>query len=74
MYLFAHFDDVIFDKECIRIYSENYLQKSSKIYYGIKYLTQNADNNYDFISFVATKANYLQKRSYYDKIMKSYSN
>lgn len=66
--------DVIFGKDVIKIYSENYLEKSSKIFYGIKYLTLNSDENYDFVSFVATKANYLQKRSYYDKIMKSYSN
>jgi len=66
--------DVIFDGANIRIYSENYLVKSSKLFYGIKYLTVNTDENYDFISFVTTKANYLQKRSYYDKIMKSYSN
>lgn len=66
--------DIIFEQGVIKLYSENYLPKSSKIFYGIKYLTLNSDDNYDFISFVTTKANYLQKRSYYDKIMKSYSN
>lgn len=66
--------DVIFDKGAIRIYSENYMPKTSKVFYGVKYLTLNEDDNYDFMSFATTKANYLLKRSYYDKIIKSYSN
>lgn len=66
--------DVIFDNNAIRIYSENYMAKTSKVFYGIKYLTMNEDENYDFMSFATTKANYLLKRSYYDKIIKSYTN
>lgn len=66
--------DVIFDKGNMRIYSEQYLPSAQKLYYGIKYLTLNPQNNYDYLSFAALKATYLTKRSYYDKILKSYSN
>lgn len=65
--------DVIFDKGQIRIYSESFIEKNSKVFYGIKYLTENNNKKYDYISFATTKANYLTKRSYYDKILKSYS-
>lgn len=66
--------DVIFDKGNLRIYSEQYLQNAGKLYYGIKYLTLNSNNQYDYLSFAALKATYLIKRSYYDKIIKTYSN
>ncbi|MCR5187831.1 MAG: hypothetical protein K6C97_02760 [Treponema sp.] len=66
--------DVIFDKGNLRIYSEQYLGNAGKLYYGIKYLTLNSDNQYDYLSFAALKATYLIKRSYYDKIIKTYSN
>lgn len=66
--------DVIFDKENMCIYSEQYLANAGKIYYGIKYLTLNSNKQYDYLSFAALKATYLIKRSYYDKIIKSYSN
>ena len=66
--------DVIFDNDNLRIYSEQYLEASKKLYYGVKYLTLNKENNYDYLSFAALKATYLMKRSYYDKIIKSYSN
>lgn len=66
--------DVVFGGNQIRIYSDSYIMNSGKVYYGIKYLTLNNSKTYDYISFATTKANYLMKRSYYDKIMKSYSN
>lgn len=66
--------DVVFDANQIRIYSDSYIASTGKVYYGIKYLTVNNSKKYDYISFATTKANYLLKRSYYDKILKSYSN
>jgi len=66
--------DVIFDTNQIRIYSDSYIANSGKVYYGIKYLTLNSSKKYDYLSFATTKANYIMKRSYYDKILKSYSN
>lgn len=66
--------DVIFDANQIRIYSDSYISNSKKVYYSIKYLTANNSSKYDYLSFATTKANYILKRSYYDKILKSYSN
>ncbi len=66
--------DIVFDTAQIRIYSKSYIAESSKVYYGIKYLTQNSSNKYDYLSFASTNSNYLLKRSYYDKLLKSYKN
>lgn len=66
--------DVMFEKGNLRIYSEQYLTAAQKLYYGIKYLTLNSDNNFDYLSFAALKSTYIMKRSYYDKILKSYKN
>ncbi len=66
--------DVIFGKDQIRIYSDSYIKSSQKVYFSTKYLTANKGKTYDYLSFATTKANYLMKRSYYDKILKSYSN
>ena len=56
------------------LYSDTYAIEPSKVYTTIKYITLNSDGNYDFMSFAATRAAYQMKRSYYDKILKTYKN
>lgn len=73
-YLNLNKTEVIYSENGFNIYSDSYIPSSSKVFYSVKKYTLNSDGYYDYLAFAATKANYLLKRSYYDKIIKSYSN
>lgn len=62
--------DVIFDNNNVRIYYDTLSAGTKNIFYTAKYLTSTSDNTYNYFSFAAKKGIYLQKRSYYDKIIK----
>ena len=65
--------EVIFTENGFKINATSFMPSASKTYYTIKYLTLNDDGDYDFMSFAATKSAYIQKRSYFDKILKTYT-
>lgn len=65
--------DVIFDNNNARIYYDTLSSETKNIFYTAKYLTLTAENTYDYFSFAAKKGIYLQKRSYYDKVIKNNS-
>jgi len=65
--------DVIFENGKVRIYFDTYSAQTKNVFYTAKYLTKTAENTYDYLSFAAKKANYLQKRNYYDKVIKANS-
>lgn len=65
--------EVIFTENGFRINATSFMPSASKTYYTIKYLTLNDEGDYDFMSFAATKSAYIQKCSYFDKILKTYT-
>lgn len=66
--------EVTFTENGFKIYAASYMPSASKVFYTIKFLTKNFENDYDFMSFAAPKSTYIQKRSYFDKILKTYQN
>lgn len=66
--------EIIFAENGFKIYSASYMPSATKVFYTIKFLTLNAENDYDFMSFAAPKSTYIQKRSYFDKLLKTYEN
>ncbi len=65
--------DVVFGSDSIRIYFDTFSAPTKNVFYTVKHLTPTSKNNYDYLSFAAKKAIYLQKRSYYDKVIKNNS-
>jgi len=65
--------DVIYTKNGVHIYYDTLSAPTKNVFYTGKYLTKTAENTYDYFSFAAKKAVYLQKRSYYDKVIKTNS-
>lgn len=66
--------DVIFTGKGFKLYSDTYTPNVGKVYYTAKFITSNKNNDYDYLSFAATRGAYQIKQSYYDKILRSYSN
>lgn len=66
--------DVIFTDKGFKLYSDTYAPNTKKVYYTVKYITLNKEKNYDYLSFAATRGAYQIKQTYYDKILKSYTN
>lgn len=66
--------EVTFFSDGFKIYATSFMPSASKVFYTIKYLTLNPDDDYDFMSFAATKSTYIQKRSYFDKLLQTYKN
>lgn len=65
--------DVIFTNFGARIYFDTLSAPTKNVFYTVKHITPTAENTYDYLSFAAKKAVYLQKRSYYDKVIKTNS-
>jgi len=63
--------DVVFSNMGANIYFDTLSAPTKNVFYTAKYLTLTSINTYDYLSFAAKKAVYLQKRSYYDKAIKN---
>lgn len=63
--------EIIFADNDMKIFYDTYSCDTKNVFYTAKYITKINDNTYDYLSFAAKKANYLQKRSYFDKLIKN---
>ncbi len=66
--------DVVFTDKGFKLYSETHSPDVKKVYYTVKYITINKTSDFDYFSFAATRGAYQTKRSYYEAILKTYSN
>ena len=66
--------DASFTDKGFKLYSETHSPAIKKVYYTVKSITENKNEDYDYMSFAATRGAYQIKRAYYDSILKTYSN
>ena len=66
--------DVIFFDKGFKLYSDTHSPSIKKVYTTIKYITASKNpEEYDYMSFAATRGAYQIKRTYYDSILRTYS-